>query len=165
MFTKYILPAVAIAGAIFAVIFVRAGNKAVPASQPVAQPAQAPFSSYIAGAGLIESSTENIAIGTLVPGVVTDVHVKVGDEAKAGQPLFKIDDRELQADLLVRKAAVEASKAREKVEAATLADMKNQLSIYQAVTDSRAITREEMDRRKFAVQTAEARLEQARTEI
>src|SRR5256885_15207634 len=104
MIPRYILPAVAIIGAIFAVMFVRAGSKPVPASQPIAQPAQAPFDSYIAGAGIVESSTENIAIGTIVPGVVTDVFVKVGDSVKAGQRLFKIDDRDLQADLLVRQA-------------------------------------------------------------
>jgi multidrug efflux pump subunit AcrA (membrane-fusion protein) len=165
MFTRYILPLIALAGAIFAVLFVRAGNKPIPASQPVAQPAQAPFDSYIAGAGLIEASTENIAIGTLVPGVVTQVFVRVGDTVKAGDPLFKIDDRDLQADLLVRNAAVASARAKVKVDEATLADTRNQLSLYEAVTDSRAITREEKDRRRFAVLTGEARLEQSRSEV
>src|SRR5215813_14304 len=100
MITKYILPSIAIIGAIFAVMFVRAGSKPIPASQPVAQPAQAPYDAYIAGAGIVESSTENIAIGTLVPGVVTDVYVKIGDAVKAGTPLFKVDDRDMQADLI-----------------------------------------------------------------
>src|SRR5207249_1234180 len=145
MFTRYILPAIAILGAIFAVLFVRAGSKPVPASQPIAQPARAPFENYIAGAGIVESSSENIAIGTIVPGVVTDVYVKVGDVVNANQPLFKIDDRDLQADLLVRKAAVESAKAKVKVDEAALEDLKNQWIMYSSVNDPRAITKEELD--------------------
>src|SRR3954452_1424124 len=164
MLTKYILPLVAIAGAIFAVVFVKAGNKVVPASQPVAQPAQAPFDHYVAGAGLIESSTENIAIGTLVPGVVTDIAVKVGDTVKAGQPLFTIDDRDLRAELLVRQASLNSAKAKAKVDEATLADLKNQLEMYQAA-DARAVTREELDRRRFAALTGQAKLEQSQAEV
>jgi HlyD family secretion protein len=164
MITRYILPAVAVIGAIFAVMFVRAGSKPIPASQPVAQPAQAPYDAYIAGAGIVESSTENIAIGTLVPGVVTEVDVKVGDTVKAGQPLFKIDDRELQADLIVKQAAVEAAKAKVKVDEASVADLKNQWEMYQSVSDPRAITKEELDKRRFAFATGQARLEQSRAE-
>src|SRR5262245_20158482 len=165
MITRYILPAIAIIGAIFAVMFVRAGSKAVPASQPVAQPAQAPYDAYIAGAGIVESSTENIAIGTIVPGVVTDVFVKFGEDVKARQPLFKIDDRDLQADLIVKQAAVEAAKAKAKVDEASLADLKNQWEMYSGITDQRAITKEELDRRRFAVATQQARLEQARADV
>ena len=40
----------------------------------------------IAGAGLIEAKRENIPIGTLVAGVVTEVYVKRGDMVKKGRP-------------------------------------------------------------------------------
>ena len=70
--TRYILPLVSVAGIIFAVVFVGAANKPMPATMPVAEPAQAPYTSYIAGAGLVEASTENINLGTPVAGVVTE---------------------------------------------------------------------------------------------
>jgi multidrug efflux pump subunit AcrA (membrane-fusion protein) len=165
MITRYILPGLAIIGAIFAIMFVRAGSKSVPATQPVAPPAQAPYDAYIAGAGIVESSTENIAIGTLVPGVVTAVSVKVGDKVQAGQALFQVDDRDLKADLLVRQAAVAAAKAKAKVDEAAVADLKNQWEMYSSVSDPRAITKEELDRRRFAYATGEARLEQSRAEV
>jgi HlyD family secretion protein len=165
MITKYILPLIALAGVIFAVMIVRAGNKAVPASQPVAQPAQPPFESYIAGAGIVETSTENIAIGTVVPGVVTEVMVKVGDSVKKDAPLFRIDDRDLQAEMVVRKAAVESAKANVQVAESTLADLKNQHEMYQGIADARAQIREELDKRKFAVQTGAAKLTQAKADV
>ena len=65
----------------------------------------------IAGAGLIEAKRENIPIGTLVAGVVTEVYVKRGDMVKKGNPLFRLDDRDLKAQLLVAEANLAAAKA------------------------------------------------------
>ena len=68
--------------------------------------------SFVAGAGIIEASTENITIGTPVSGVVTDIFVTVGQAATAGDPLFKLDDRNLQAELAVRQTALRQAKER-----------------------------------------------------
>src|SRR5688572_30611496 len=68
MIRKYVLPVIAPLGLLMAVFLVLQGSKAVPAAQPVTQPAPAPYATYIAGAGLIEAATENIAIGTGVGG-------------------------------------------------------------------------------------------------
>lgn len=167
MFTKYILPAIAVVGLVFAVLFVRAGNKPVPSSQPVAQPAAPPFSAYIAGAGIVEASSENIAVGTPVGGTVAQVFVKVGDAVKEGDPLFKIDDRELQAELINRRATVETAQADVAVAQASLADLKNQFEMYDTIkqTDPRAVSKDEYDKRRFAAATGEARLQQAKAMV
>ena len=165
MITKYIIPAIALCGIIFAVVFVRAGNKPIPASQPVALPAQAPYEAYIAGAGIVEASTENIAVGAVVPGIVTDILVKIGDHVSKGTPLFKIDDRDMQALLIVRQAALEGARAKLGVEQASLADVQNQLEMYKNVADARAITKEELDRRQFAVNTQQARVLSSQAEV
>ena len=50
----------------------------------------------IAGAGIVEARTENIAIGSALPGVVLEVYVPVDDvgkEVTAGEALFRVDDR------------------------------------------------------------------------
>jgi RND family efflux transporter MFP subunit len=166
MLTKYLLPVLAVAGVLFAVWFVQAGNRQVPASQPIAQPAAAPFNAYIAGAGIVESRTENIAVGAPVPGVVLSVKVSVGDDVRAGDELFKIDDRDLQAELLMRNAQVETATAALAVAEASLADAKNQFEMYEQMkqTDARAVSRDEFERRRFAVQTGAARLAQANAE-
>src|SRR4051812_2677008 len=111
MFRKFLLPALALVGVAFAIFTVKAGSKPVLVSKPVAEPALAPFPSYVAGSGLIEAATENIAVGTHVPGVVTKVHAQVGDTVKAGDPLFQIDDRDLRAELAVREAALLSARA------------------------------------------------------
>src|SRR5688500_9241067 len=103
MMRKFTIPALAVVGVIFAVYSVVTAQRQPPPSQPAAPPAQPSFASYVAGAGIVESSSENIAVGTLVGGVVTHVDVRVGDDIKKGQPLFRIDDRDLQAELAVQK--------------------------------------------------------------
>ena len=65
MIRKYVLPLLAIVGLAIAVAMVISGNRAAaPTAQTVVQSANAPFTSYIFGPGIVEASTENIAIGT-----------------------------------------------------------------------------------------------------
>jgi HlyD family secretion protein len=76
-----------------------------------AAPATSPFTGAVAAAGIVESRTENISIGSATPGVVVEVLVRVGDDVKPGAPLFRLDDRALQGDLVVRRAAVMEAKS------------------------------------------------------
>ena len=152
MFRKYLLPALAVAGVIFAIYSVVAGNKNPPAAQPVTLPSQAPFDSYISGAGLIEASTENIAIGSHLSGIVTKSFVKVGSKVKTGDPLFQLDDRNFKAELSVRQMALKTAEARVKEAEASLEDVRSQLALVESLTDKRAISVEETNRRRFAVQ-------------
>src|SRR6516165_5381775 len=65
----------------------------------------------IAASGIIEAQTENIAVGTPLPGIVTQVKVRVGQKVKAGDALFCLDDRELRADLRCQEANLHAAQA------------------------------------------------------
>ncbi len=49
--------------------------------------------------GIVEASTENIAVGTPVSGIVTAMYVKWGDRVKTERRLFKVDTRDLEAQL------------------------------------------------------------------
>ena len=106
MVRKYLLPLLAVVGVAFAIWTVVLGSRPVPVAAPVVPPAPAPFASYVAGSGIIEPSTQNIAVGTHVFGVVTAIFVTVGDTVTAGDLLFKLDDRALQAELAQRRAAL-----------------------------------------------------------
>jgi multidrug resistance efflux pump len=112
MFTRIILPLVAVAGLIFAVTRVVEARRPEPVAQPIVEPPTRPDPvRMIAGSGLVEARRENIPIGVNIPGVVTEVFVKKGEKVKAGAPLFRIDDRESRSMLAIREAELAASKA------------------------------------------------------
>lgn len=185
MFVRSIvIPVLAVAGVCLAGYTVMKQNRPVVPAQPVAQPASPPYADRIAGAGLVEASTQNIAIGTQIAGVVSRVDVKAGDRVKAGQPLFTIDDRPYRAELMVREAAVRSAdaalaklkampraedvppaEARVSEMRASLSDMREQLAIMESIEDKRAVSRDDMVRRRFAVPTAEARLAEAEANL
>jgi multidrug resistance efflux pump len=113
MVTKFVLPLMAVLGLSFAIYTVVQARQPLPPSQPVITPPVRPTSKMkvIAGAGLVEAMKENIPIGVNIPGVVYQIFVKKGDHVKSGAPLFRIDDRELKAQLEVRQAELSSAKA------------------------------------------------------
>ena len=78
-----VIPVLAVAGVCLAVYTAMQQNKPVTPAQPVARPASPPYADRLAGAGLVEASTQNIAIGTQVSGVVSAVMVRAGDLAES----------------------------------------------------------------------------------
>jgi HlyD family secretion protein len=165
MMRKIFLPLLAGVGVLFALYTVVSGQKEPPPGSAMALPSESPYGHTVAGAGIIEASTENIAVGTAVPGLVMEVFVKVGDKVKKSAPLFRLDDRDLRAELEVRKATAKSSEARVQTESESLADVKNQFELWKSVTDVRAVSKDEMEKRKFAVAIQAAKLEQARADV
>lgn len=184
MIRKFLLPLLAIIGVLYAVQTVLRQSQPVVAAPPVAPAAQSTYEDFVAGAGIVEASTENIAVGTPVPGVVTDVYVAVGAKIKKGDPLFKLDDRTQQAELVARQAALAAaqaglarlkamprkedvplSEARVKQAEVQLADAKNSLGMREAVSDKRAISEETIRNSRFAMEQAEAKVAEAKADL
>ena len=112
MFLKYGLPILAIFGVSFAAFTVVRARQTPPPSVPmVSPPVRFDTVRSIAGAGIVEAKRENIPIGVNVPGVVTELYVKKGDHVSAGDPLFRVDDRNLKAALAVQTAMVASAQA------------------------------------------------------
>jgi multidrug resistance efflux pump len=184
MLTRYVLPIIAAAAFGFALLQMsKAQHKAPPASPPV-EPAKSPFGSQLAGAGIVEPETENIAAGTNVPGVVDEVFVKVGDMVEPGAPLFRLDDRALKAELQTRLAtqanaeallgklnaqprAEEVPPAEAKVAEAkaNLRDATQQYERARRLGETLALSPEELTRREVAVDVAKAQLAKAEAEL
>jgi HlyD family secretion protein len=162
---RFILPFVGIAAAVWAAYsVVRTQPRRAP-TDPPAPPAVSDFTDTVAAVGLIEASTENISVGTPLAGVVTRVFVTAGQNVKPGDALFELDTRQLRAELAVRQQAVGVARARADVAEARIADLQRQLEFAEQVKDKRAISAEELTRRRSVVETASAELEQARAEI
>lgn len=158
MFRKYILPILAIAGVALGIYAARLSSKVTPAAAPVSEASQSPYSNFVAGAGLVEASTENIAIGTQLAGIVSRIYVQVGSAVRAGDPLFTLDERSTRADLVVRQAAL-------KVAEADLADARYELKLAEALALDNVVSVEQRDRSRIAVQKAESQVAQAQANL
>lgn len=158
---KYILPLLAVCGFLFATYTTINSNKPTPVATAVTEPASAPFKDFIAGAGIVEAQSQNIAIGTPLPRIVKSVAVKVGDLVKAGDPLFYLDDRDTLAILAIKQADLVKAKTDVSVAKATFIDAKSLSDLAEAVTDRRAISSEELLRRRNLMLITKAKLESA----
>jgi multidrug resistance efflux pump len=191
MIRKYVLPLVALGLLLFAVLHVFNGQPSSGKVAPPAPPPQSPFGTTVAGAGIVEAQTENISVGTQVPGIVTRVHVEVGQQVRAqgsrllgfrGTPLFRLDDRHLQAELGVRQAAltsalkqleklvttrkeeVTASDARIREAQANVTNLRDQLERSQELFNRGVARGEELVGRQQAYQVAAAQLARVQAE-
>lgn len=184
MIHKYLLPGLAGGMMLFAVIYVASAHPAQDQAKPSSPPASTPFIRTVAGAGIVEAQTENIAVGSALPGIVTDVYVKVGQKVKAQEPLFRLDDRQLQAEFKYREANLAAARAQllrlenlprpEEIPAAearvaeaqaNLADQQDQLNRTRRLSTTRAVADEEMNRRQQAYNATREQFNRARDDL
>lgn len=157
------------------------------------QSSDADASRFIGAIGISEPPGEAIAIAAHTPGVVTAVLASVGDEVAAGASLFRIDARaaesvvrsresqvavaeadveSLRGQIPPRRAAVASARATKASAEANVAvaqtdrnDRANLLRIAESVDDPRAISAEEVDRRRFALEQADARVRTAEAQV
>src|SRR5579884_4367750 len=106
MIRKYLLPTLSIIGLGIAITMAVQDNRTPAKTQAALAAAAPPFPSYIFGPGIVEASTENIAVGTAISGIVTAIYVKWGYRVARGTPLFKVDTRDLEGQLLPATAKV-----------------------------------------------------------
>src|SRR3989454_2086024 len=181
---RTVLPIVAALAAILGMISVA---RTRPKREPTVPPSAPPTSSFeqvVAGVGLIEANSENIDISCAVSGMVTELYVKAGDRVGQGQKLFSLDDRDLRADQLVKRTALEGAQARlakleqepraedippaeERVREAqaNLADAEVQMRLIESVADKRAVRDEDVQRRRLAYKAAQARLAEVEAQL
>lgn len=150
------VPLLALIGIVSALMLMRQIQTPPPKAELIVAPAKNPYATAVAASGIVEAVQDNIAIGVPTPGLVLDVFVEVWDAVEANQPLFQIDDRELKAQLGVRRANVAVATANvQRIEA--------QLKRLKSVADLRAVSRDEVETREndLAVVHAQLALQQA----
>jgi multidrug efflux pump subunit AcrA (membrane-fusion protein) len=155
-----ILPVIAAGCMIFAIVSVIRPERT--RADPPARPPASGFASSLAGIGTIEPRSELIAVAAEVPGVVRTVFIEPNERVVRGQPLFALDNRAALAALDSAKADAAAAQATVRQSEVVLADERQRLSLFEAVEDARALSADELERRRFALRRAEAATEQAR---
>src|SRR6516165_5967434 len=105
LFGKSLLPLLAVGMLAFAIYHVVQAQQKPPKPPPPVEPARTPFGRTVAGAGIIEARSQNIAVGSAVPGLVMKVwspeelgqsatpgmmpwEALLGRNVKQGDPLF-----------------------------------------------------------------------------
>src|SRR5947209_16374152 len=119
---KFLLPAVAAGMLVFAVLHVVRAQQTPPMPPPPVEPSRNPFGRTVAGAGIVEARSDNISIGTALPGMVMEVYGPekpglppwsslIGRRVRKGDPLFRVDDRQLKAQLKYQEANLASARA------------------------------------------------------
>lgn len=168
-FTRMGLPAIAVIGLLIAAILIFTGLPDRSTEEPENQPPQAggelADAPRVAGAGVVEPSSEIVDIGTAISGLVTDLSVGAGDFVTEGQPLFVVDQRSAQARVREANAAIAEARAAIR-EAQTARDTaQQQLDLYRAINDPDAVSRLEVIGREGDAAAAKSRLELARARL
>jgi membrane fusion protein, multidrug efflux system len=101
---------------------------------------------------------EVVSVQPQVSGRITQIHFTDGANVKIGDLLFTIDPRPYQAQLNQAEANVAQAEA-------TLSLAKVNFARVEKVSDPRAVSRQDFDARKSAVETAEATLKQNRAAV
>ncbi len=155
--------AAAIAGVACMVMVMRTLHGQTPQgiAPPPVTPAQKPFEHTVAGTGIIEALSENVALGVPEPGLVAEVLVKVDAEVKKDQELLRLDDRQLQAQLPGLRADVDVARAGIQVAEATRHKTADAVARLEAVKDARAISQDELRNRRNDLAVAEAQVASA----
>src|SRR5262245_18147568 len=110
--TKFGLPIIAaliLTFAIFAIVRSQPVHATVAPPSPPPSPA---VEGSIGAVGLVEASSENICVSPPIPGLVTQVYVKAGDRVAKATKLFSIDDRDLRAELGLRRSSLALAQSR-----------------------------------------------------
>jgi HlyD family secretion protein len=144
MTRRIVLPLLAVMGVGLAITAIMLGDRTPEGATTVVNSVVSPFATSVAGTGIA---------------------VKWGDRVKSGDLLFKIEDRDLQGQLLVANAKVKEAEA-------GLAKVKNLLDVGEGLSKGSSISVVDLANRRFDVAinegiiaSAKAQVEQLKIEV
>ncbi len=95
----------AIIGGLTALGAILYGEMPPPVAHPISTP-KLPFTHFIYGVGVVEPQSADLKINAPSHGIIRQVFVKPGDPVAKGDPLFKLDDRKILAQLQVANQTI-----------------------------------------------------------
>ncbi|WP_437228472.1 HlyD family secretion protein [Planctomicrobium sp. SH661] len=183
MLRNFLLPLIAIGMIFFATSHVMTRQKQIEQSSPPYAPPASISKDSVAGAGIVEPRTENILIGSHLSGIVDKVFVRVGQKIQPGDPLFQLDVRQIESDIEVKLAELEAAQAeatrldqmprpedvppvvaQRKQAEALVSEMQDVFERQEKLRGTGASTDEQVVSSRFKLASAQATLEQKKAE-
>lgn len=156
-FLKIILPLIALFLLLNA-IFGLWKNPKREVLEPQKPMAVSDFKHAVSGLGITEPQSEIINIGVSNSGIVSEIYVQAGDEIAEDEALFTIDNREAKANVELKLAQLEAAKL-------DALDKMQEFEIYQKISDKRAYSKDEFNKKQIAVEIYDQRVKQAAAEL
>jgi multidrug efflux pump subunit AcrA (membrane-fusion protein) len=167
--SRNVLPVVALIGLALAAFLIWRGLPDRRLEEPEETPARATGAlanaPRVAGAGVVEPSSEVIDLGTALSGLVSALLVRPGDYVTRGQPLLRVDDRDVRARLLEAEASIEEASAAIAEARAAEAAARRQLSLYRGISDPAAVSRSEVIRAEGDASVARGRRQLAEARL
>lgn len=178
---RLLLPFISLLGVLIAIYLTFFLVKEIPNNPPEYPPPIPSYDYFVAGEGIVEAFSENIAIGVPYGEIISEVLVKEGDRVDKGTPLFRLDDRvrqlkveEARGNLLEKLAEytrqlelprpedIPPVEEEARIAYAEYQDQESQLHHYERVKDKRAISEDALNQRKHALDRALANYEAKR---
>ncbi|MCM8558377.1 efflux RND transporter periplasmic adaptor subunit [Sphingomicrobium sediminis] len=167
--SRQILPIVALIGVAIAIymIFIQSPDRSMAEAEetPARVNGELAGEARVAGAGIVEPSSETIEIGTAISGIVETVLVRPGERVTAGEPLFRVDTRSLRSRISETEAAIRRARAAIAEARAAEATATRQLDLYRNIDDPLAVSRSEIIAAEGNVSNARARRQLAEAEL
>ncbi|NNC47645.1 MAG: biotin/lipoyl-binding protein [Sphingomonas sp.] len=168
-FSRQVLPALALIGVLVAVYFivVQAPDRSQAEAEETPARVQDELAGQprVAGSGVVEPSSEIIEIGTAIGGLVDTVLVVPGERVTKGQPLFRVDTRNLDARVNEARAAIARAQAAIAEARAAEDTAQRQLALYRNIDDPLAVSRAEIINAEGNASAARSRRQLAQAEL
>lgn len=183
---KLILPGLAALGVAYGIYYSLAGQSPTPEAIGNTVPSEMHAGGRLAGSGVVEPVGQTVAVASPLPGIVEWVigEDRLGTVVKKGEELFRLDARQLEAELEVRKAQLSSAQAelnrlKNMPRAEDLTPMEAKVREAQVNLDQktddyergkllyqrRAISDSELMNQRFDMEAARARLDSAKAEL
>ena len=155
----------ALLGIVAVTLLVLKLKKPLPTPVPLVEPSRAPYEDSIGARGIVEAVNENVVVAPFLPGLITDVYVKVGDQVKKGDPLFRQDTRDAAAKVATQKAQVGLLKAKVHEAEVMLADRTDSYNRIERLREKAVVSEDDRLRRYYMMKSAETSLGTAQADL
>ena len=156
---------VALIGIIAVISIVLRQRRSGPDSVPLVPPPQSPYAQSIGARGLVESANENVRIAPTASGLVGKINIKVGDFVRAGDLLFTMDTRDAISTVKTQESQLAVQQAHLAEAETLLADRRDQLDRTTKLRQKNVASEDEIQRNRFAWQTAQRQLDRSRADL
>jgi len=140
-------------------------KKPQPAPQPLVEPSRAPYADSIGARGMVEAVDENVRIAPLLPGLIAEVYVKVGDRVKKGDPLFRQDTRDAEARVANQRAQAGLLEAKVNEAEIMLADRQDSFQRADKLRMKDVTSEDDRQRKFYAMRSAETALATTKADL